>query len=170
MNITLLQPFTLFTPEQCQSIINRAQGLEQQPGRVMGRDPERQSRNNSVYWLDIDQEESDRLWELVRPWHEEYQLTWFQKPVQISCYSAGEYYSWHRDNYGTEGRSSVRSLTLTCTLQTAAGAVFETELGEFDLAVGEAVLMPATMRHRACPPVEGERWSFTVWYMKPNSN
>jgi predicted 2-oxoglutarate/Fe(II)-dependent dioxygenase YbiX len=168
MNISLLQPFTLFTPEQCQSIIQRAQGLEQHQGRVMGWDPQRESRNNSIYWLDITEEESNQFWELARPWHEEYQLTWFQKPVQISCYQAGEYYDWHRDTYDNEGRKSVRSLTLTCTLQTAPGAVFETEAGEFDLAQGEAVFMPSNQRHRARPPVDGERWSFTVWYMKPN--
>lgn len=169
MPIQLLEPFELFTPEQCHDIISRASGQEQLPGRVMGYDPNRTSRNNSVYWLSITEEESDRLWELVRPWHNEYHLTWFQKPVQISCYSQGEYYGWHTDTYDHTGRKSVRSLTLTCTLQTAPAAVFETEDRQYDLPAGWAVLMPSDRKHRATPPVEGERWSFTVWYMRPNS-
>jgi hypothetical protein len=170
MNIQLLEPFQLFTAQEADDIIRRASGNELHLGRVMGYDPERISRNNSVYWLELTQEESDRIWELARPWHEEYQLTWFQKPVQVSCYSIGEYYGWHTDTYDHTGRKSIRSLTLTCTLQTAPGALFETESREYDLQAGQAVFMPSNMKHRACPPVEGERWSFTVWYMRPNIN
>jgi len=168
MNTQLEQPFKLFTPSECQQLIQRAQQLELKQGQVMSRDPLRQRRNNHAYWLSLEEDEYDHLWELVRPWHQELNLTWMQKPTQISRYHTGEFYDWHPDSYSQDHRKSVRALTLTCTLQTAPGAVFETRRGSYDLACGEAILFPAELEHRACAPTSGERWAFTVWYMRPN--
>lgn len=170
MNIQLEQPFKLFTEQQCDSLILRAKQLELKPGQVMSRDPLRQRRNNHAYWLDLEEHEHDRLWELVRPWHQTMALTWMQKPTQVSRYHTGEFYDWHPDSYSQDHRSSVRALTLTCTLQCAQGAIFETRNGSYDLKAGEAIIFPAELEHRACAPIQGERWAFTVWYMRPNLN
>lgn len=170
MNIQLEQPFRLFTEEQCDSLILRAQELELKQGQVMGRDPERLKRNNHTYWLTLSNDEYDSLWELVRPLHQSLNLTWMQKPTQISRYHTGEFYDWHPDSFSQEHRSSIRALTLTCTLQCAAGAVFETRNGSYDLERGQAILFPSELEHRACAPTQGERWAFTVWYMTPNLN
>jgi predicted 2-oxoglutarate/Fe(II)-dependent dioxygenase YbiX len=168
MNIQLEQPFKLFTESQCSSLIHRAQQLERKQGQVMSGDPMRQRRNNHAYWLELEQSEYDHLWNLVEPWHDFLGLTWMQKPIQISRYHTGEFYDWHPDSYVQAHRKSVRSLTLTCTLQCAPGAVFETRRGSYDLEQGEAILFPAELEHRACAPTSGERWAFTVWYMRPN--
>jgi predicted 2-oxoglutarate/Fe(II)-dependent dioxygenase YbiX len=168
MNIQLEQPFKLFTEAQCSSLILRAQQLELKQGQVMSNDPMRQRRNNHAYWLALEDNEYDQLWELVRPWHQELNLTWMQKPIQISRYHTGEFYDWHPDSYSHDHRKSVRALTLTCTLQTAPGAVFETRNGSYDLEQGHAILFPAELEHRACAPTVGERWALTVWYMRPN--
>ena len=170
MNIQLEQPFQLFTPSQCLELIQRAQSLELKQGLVMSSDPLRQRRNNHAHWLSLEEVEYDMLWELVRPWHQLLSLTWMQKPIQISRYHTGEFYDWHPDSHSYDHRSSVRALTLTCTLQTAAGAVFETRRGSYDLKQGEALVFPAELEHRACAPTLGERWAFTVWYMRPNLN
>ena len=170
MNIQLEQPFKLFTEQQCDSLIERAKQLELKQGQVMSRDPLRQRRNNHAYWLTLTDEEYDNLWELVRPWHSSLNLTWMQKPTQISKYHTGEFYDWHPDSYSQEQRSSIRALTLTCTIQCAPSAVFETRNGSYDLARGHAILFPAELEHRACAPTQGERWAFTVWYMRPNLN
>jgi len=92
-------------------------------------------------------------------------VDWFEEPVQISRYSAGEFYDWHIDQYKMK-RSSQRSVTLTCTLNQANDAIFETERQQYNLDKGEAVLFDSALRHRAVAPSNGERWSFTVWYMK----
>ena len=168
MNIQLEQPFKLFTEQQCDSLILRARQLDLKLGQVMGGDPLRQRRNNHAYWIALEDKEYDMLWDLVEPWHQLLGLTWMQKPIQISKYHKGEFYDWHPDSYNQAHRKSVRALTLTCTLQCAPSAVFETRHGSYDLARGEALLFPAELEHRACAPTSGERWAFTVWYMRPN--
>ncbi len=168
MNIQLERPFKLFTDSECCQLIERAQQLELKQGQVMSRDPLRQRRNNHTYWLALEEREYDYLWELVRPWHSQLGLTWMQKPIQISKYHTGEFYDWHPDSYSQDQRKSVRALTLTCTLQRAAGAFFETRNGSYDLEPGEAIVFPAELEHRACAPTAGERWAFTVWFMRPN--
>jgi len=170
MNIQLEQPFKLFTQDQCDSLIGRAQQLDLKPGQVLGGDALRQRRNNYTYWLDLEQHEHDSLWNLVEPWHSLLGLTWMQKPTQVSRYHVGEFYDWHPDSFAQAHKKSVRALTLTCTLQCAPGAVFETRRGTYDLTAGEAIIFPAELEHRACAPTQGERWAFTVWYMRPNLN
>ena len=168
MNIQLEQPFKLFTEQQCSQLILRARQLELKQGQVLGGDPLRQHRTNHAYWLDLESHEHDSLWNLVEPWHSLLGLTWMQKPTQISRYQQGEFYDWHPDSFSQAHKKSVRALTLTCTLQCAPGAFFETRRGSYDLAAGEAIVFPSELEHRACAPTAGERWAFTVWYMRPN--
>jgi len=170
MNIQLEQPFKLFTQDQCDSLIGRAQQLELKPGQVMGGDALRQRRNNYTHWIALEDTEYDMLWDITIPLRDQYHLTWMQKPTQISLYRTGEFYDWHPDVYYGNHRKSIRSLTLTCTLQKAASAVFETRNGVYDLDQGEAIIFPADLEHRACAPTHGERWALTVWYMTPNLN
>ena len=170
MNIKLEQPFRLFTEQECLDIIARARRLNPSMARVMSHDPQRQKRNNSAFWLTLAEPEYDYLWDVVKDLHSDFALTWMQKPIQISLYQVGEYYDWHQDTYSSDGRTSVRSLTLTCTLQTAASAVFETRDASWDLEPGWAVVFDSNREHRAQAPTQGERISLTVWYMKPNLN
>ena len=164
--IELNHPFRLFTKEQCDDLILRTQSQEFDQGRTYSNNEN--IRTNQVVWLELTDKEYDSLWELVRDYWD--QVHWYERPIQISRYSAGQFYDWHNDNKPNRRRSSVRHLTLTCTLQSAPGAVFETELGIYDLAQGEAILFPSAMEHRACAPTQHERWSFTIWYMKRNAN
>ncbi len=161
-DLKLNEPFRLFTEEQCQDLIRRAteQGLQQ--GQTYSSNTD--IRNNNVSWLELADEEYNYLWETVKDFW--WTVHWYEKPVQISRYQPGELYDWHDDAKPNKGRSSVRHLTLTCTLQSAPGAVFETEDGVFELEPGMAVLFPSDKKHRATAPAEGERWSFTVWYMR----
>ncbi len=162
IDLKLNEPFRLFTEEQCQDLIRRAteQGLQQ--GQTYSSNTD--IRNNNVSWLELADEEYNYLWETVKDFW--WTVHWYEKPVQISRYQPGELYDWHDDAKPNKGRSSVRHLTLTCTLQSAPGAVFETEDGVFELEPGMAVLFPSDKKHRATAPAEGERWSFTVWYMR----
>lgn len=160
----ILKPFQLFEPEFCRQLI---QDCELSPGRVMGPDPQRQIRNNSVNWYELTQTVKDQLWNLALDLSSQYPWTWFQEPVQISRYSPGEYYDWHRDTYDLTGRASTRSLTLTCSLKPAKGALLDIEDQTFELAQGQAIFFPSNCLHRARAPLEGDRWAFTVWYMRP---
>ncbi len=160
----ILKPFPLFTEQQAREFTLIDQLV---PGRVMGPDPLRQTRNNNIYWLTLDQMLKDRLWNLALDLQDQYAWTWFQEPVQVSRYGPGQYYDWHRDTYGTEARASTRVLTLTCSLVTAPGSGVDVEDQSFDLEPGWAVFFPSHSLHRARAPLTGLRWALTVWYMQP---
>jgi len=98
---------------------------------------------------------------------DDWPTTWLQEPFQVSKYAVNEYYDWHEDRTDTN-RSSLRCLTLTCTLQPAEGAHVETEDRVFELGKGEAVIIHSADSHRATAPTIGERWALTVWAMEPN--
>lgn len=163
--IQLNEPFQLFTPDQCEDLIRRARAEQMIQGQTYT--SRKNIRTNHIVWLNLDQHEYDYLWELVKDFWG--QVHWYEQPIQISRYSPGEFYDWHSDSKPNHRRTSVRHLTLTCTLQTAPAAIFETKLKSYDLRPGEAVIFPSDLDHRACAPTQGERWSFTIWYMKRNA-
>jgi len=163
--LNLYEPFQLFTQEECSSIIKQANTVTEKDG-VAGIEVTPGIRNNKVYWIDFDRHgELHAHLQSIRG----YEITWAQSPIQISRYQAGEYYHWHKDQIINK-RTSARLLTLTCTLQTAPGGMVETKDHTFDLQQGEAVIIPATIDHRALPPISGERWALTVWGMGANPN
>jgi len=163
--LNLYEPFKLFTSKECKSIIKHAKSSKNAQGLAAGKyDPN--IRNNHIYWYDYP--ESGRFYPLLQS-IKGYNVTWIQEPIQVSQYKEGKFYSWHGDQF-VNRRTSARILTLTCTLQEAPGALFETKEHRFDLKEGEAVIIPSTDIHRALPPISGERWSLTVWGMGANPN
>jgi len=161
--IALQEPFRLFTPQECDEILARVQDLK--PARVVGGELPN-VRNNSVYWMDF--EDQGRFYDIMTD-REDVPVRWLQHPYQISRYAPGEFYDWHVDLIESR-RSSIRSLTLTCTLEPAPGASIQFETREFELEKGWAVLFDAHTSHRANPPQSGERWALTVWGMQDNPN
>lgn len=159
----ILEPFQLFTAQECDDIIARAQDQLALARTTAGYD--RDVRSNTVAWLEF--EDQGRFYDAMTG-RDDYTVTWLQHPYQVSCYKQGEFYDWHEDLIPSAYRSSIRSLTLTCTLEPAPHAQFQTRDSYYDLSKGEAVLFPATLEHRATAPKQGERWALTVWGMQPN--
>ena len=163
--MTLLEPFQLFTQDECQTIITQAQTESEIQGLAAGRyTPD--VRSNHIYWW---QHPDPGRFLFLLSQFKEYPVTWVQEPFQVSRYDTGTFYDWHEDQFKNK-RTSARLLTLTCTLQTAPGAAFETREERFELDTGWAILFPATMEHRATAPTRGTRWAFTAWGMGPNPN
>ena len=163
MKPELYTPFELFTKHECEEIIQRARQQEISTGTTRQGIVDR--RTNSTTWLDWD--DTDIFYYYLTG-RDDIEATWLYTPFQISRYLPGEFYDWHKDVLEQNKRSSVRTITLTCTLQTAPGAVFKTRDKTFDLAQGQALLFPADVEHTATAPTSGERWAFTIWAMKPN--
>lgn len=159
----LLEPFQLFTADECDAIIERAKSQLQLARTTAGYDTT--VRSNSVAWLEF--EDQSRFYDCMTG-RTDVEVKWLQHPYQVSCYKQGEFYDWHEDLIPSNRRSSIRSLTLTCTLEPAPNAQFQTKSQHFNLAKGEAILFSATTQHRATAPTSGERWALTVWGMKPN--
>jgi len=170
----LYTPFELFTAKESKKIIKLAQ-LQHAKMRGWTVGGIHSIRTNSIWWLH--QDCVPPKWNLysrirsVMTARPDLPMDWIQEHWQISQYEAGQFYDWHRDSipkWTRERRSSQRSLTLTCTLQSAPGATLQTEQHEWDLPVGWAVLFPSDDLHRARPPHTGSRWSFTAWGMRWN--
>ena len=161
--IPLLEPFQLFTADQCDAIIARAQHNLHAARTTAGYIDT--VRTNTVAWLEF--EDQGRFYDIMTG-RTDHTVTWLQHPYQVSCYKPGEFYEWHQDIIHTTKRSSIRSLSLTCTLEPAAHAQFQTESKNYDLKKGQAILFPATLKHRATAPKSGTRWALTVWGMQPN--
>lgn len=160
--IALNQPFQLLTETECADFISRARTLEMVKGQTYTN--QTHVRTNDIIWFSFTEDERNRFWELIKDYWG--QVHWYEHPVQISIYKPGQYYDWHTDDKPNRKRSSKRHLTLTCNLQCAPGALFETRLDSYDLKLGEAIIIPSESEHRACAPTESERWSLTIWYMK----
>jgi len=159
---SLLEPFQLFSYNECKEIINDCLTQKEKEGTTRAGRLE-EVRNNYVWWKDY---YYDRLWNIMTN-IDGYNITWLET-FQISRYKQGQFYDWHTDGNNKSNRSSVRLLTLTCTLKTAKGAVFETRDRVYNLPPGHAVIFKHDTEHRATAPVTGDRWSFTVWGMTPN--
>lgn len=161
----LYTPFQLFTEDECQDLISLAQRSSERDGRAgSGFNPG--VRNNKVYWIEYENAQGLFLHHM-QSLSGEYPVTWIQEPIQVSKYNKGEYYHWHKDRI-TNRRTSSRLLTLTCTLQPAPGALFETRDHTFELAAGQAVIIPSDVDHRALPPIDDVRWALTAWGMGAN--
>ena len=175
MTTELHTPFELFTPKQVKRLLKDARGKDLKPGWTLRGTTT--LRTNSIIWYDeelvkdkaYEYDWADKILCDHRIARKDLPMDWMYKPYQISRYQVGEQYDWHPDWYeGWQKRSSNRSLTLTCTLQSAPGAILETETGSYDLQPGWAVMFPSKELHRATAPTEGERWAFTVWGMAYN--
>ncbi len=161
----LYEPFQLFTSEECDQIIQNAFELTEEEG-IAGGKYNPGVRNNKVFWLDYQD-----IGKFQTPMMSitDYSVTWIQEPIQVSKYEKEQYYHWHKDQFENT-RTSARLLTLTCTLQSAPGAIFETKDHSFDLKQGQAVIIPSDVDHRALPPISGTRWAVTAWGMGTNPN
>jgi hypothetical protein len=159
----LLEPFQLFTHKECDDIIRRAQDQLTTARTTSGYDAS--VRSNSVAWLEF--EDQGRFYDLMTG-RTDVPARWLQHPYQVSRYDTGEFYDWHEDLIPSEVRSSIRSLTLTCTLEPAPGAGIEFENHQPVLEKGWAVMFDAQELHRATAPTQGTRWALTVWAMRDN--
>lgn len=162
----LYEPFMLLAPWQCDKLLELAQQKELQTGRAGGT-VKSQIRNNRVSWVDL-HHDYWRWFKLFEQFDDPDTL-WLQEPFQVSAYNPGEFYDWHCDDDVRNGNSR-RHFTMTCTLASAPGAVFETQDTVYDLDPGWAVVIPSSCEHRATAPAEGTRWSFTIWCMKRLNN
>lgn len=160
----LLEPFRLLSNSQCQSIIDQASQQQLVTGSIYRKGLDLDVRSNRVFWLNLDQNLKNYLWDIALDFRYQIPWTWFQEPIQVSCYSVGQSYGWHNDVIPRG--SSRRCLTLTCTLNTT-DAAFCTRDQVYNLEAGWAVFFPSDLEHCALAPVQGYRWSLTVWYMKP---
>lgn len=162
---TLRRSFQLFTPDECDELIDLAEATGWRESRNSN-----DIRTNYVSWVEPPRWCKNRIWDMTAGRQNNTpECTWLQEPFQISRYEPGEFYDWHQDRMDIRAwHKSIRQLTVTATLGASPGGAVEIrDHGVFCETQGSAVIFRATDVHRATAP-QGTRYAFTVWAMGPN--
>lgn len=161
-SIELCKPFQLFKPEDCIKIINEASKFPGKRSGVAG-NYTGVGRTSTTHWWTPSFFDIQDLLPYFQPFYDTgYPVDVVAKPIQIAKYEPGQFFGWHYDQF-TGKKKTGRLLGLTCTLQRAPGAYLESKEHKWDLGVGQAVIFPSNILHRATAPIDGERWAFTTW-------
>ena len=171
----------IFTPEQCQMIINSGRseprntalvGNEQgsKGGRI-----DTETRTSHISWLPFSKMiEMYKQLELVMKQtngnhfgFDGMQLTEF---AQYTEYPEGGFYDWHVDNdVNCQHEPPVRKISMTCLLSHES----EFEGGDLELMregkiakikQGHAIFFASFIRHRVTPVIRGTRKSLVMWF------
>jgi PKHD-type hydroxylase len=111
------------------------------------------------------------LWDIVALYNSKYgfELSDDMGSAQLTRYMAGQHYDWHMD-LGS-GHPSLRKITAIVEL-TSQEAINRGGLEVFygdsahnkvNIDIGDAVVLPAFVMHRASIVDRGTRWSLVLW-------
>lgn len=173
----------LFSPDECQKIIDESAGLERREAKVGSNnttegvlDPVK--RVSDVYWIDWAQRYNDiftRLEDAVFTANQKwwgFHLAGLNEALQLTHYKAAEqkgHYDWHED-WDEKGAFSQRKLSGVILLSDKfTGGQFEFlhRGAPPELTLGSMILFPSFRTHRVNPVTEGERWSLVFWVSGP---
>ena len=171
----------IFTPEQCQMIINSGRseprntalvGNEQgsKGGRI-----DTETRTSHISWLPFSKMiEMYKQLELVMKQtngnHFGFDGMCINEMAQYTEYPEGGFYDWHTDNdVNCANEPPVRKISMTCLLSPE----HEFEGGDLELMKegkiaklkqGHAIFFASFIRHRVAPVTRGNRKSLVMWF------
>jgi PKHD-type hydroxylase len=172
----------IFTPEQCQLIINAGRTQPQENGKVGGGQGgllDKNLRTSHISWIPFSKmpEMYKTIEKVVKQTNgnhfgfEGIQITEF---AQYTEYSEGGFYDWHMDSdiVGIN-EPPVRKISMTCLLSHES----EFEGGGLELMTegqiarpkqGQAIFFASFIRHRVIPITKGVRKSLVMWFGGPS--
>ena len=171
-----------FTPEECDRIIDQAEGLEFRKGRVGQDHEDGKIRDSTVTWIPTDHDHHwifERLSALVaRVNFDKFQLELHGLDgVQYTKYALNQHYSWHMDMHPGEPRPLHRKLSMVTLLaepdQYEGGdLVFMLHGNPNDQQRirpkrGDVVFFYSFVPHAVEPVTSGERVSLVTWVLGP---
>ncbi len=172
----------IFTPEQCQLIINAGQSEPKQDGQVgggAGGVVDTKTRTSHISWIPFNKmpEMYKTIEEILHKTNNNHfgfegvQLT---EPAQYTEYPVGGFYDWHMDSdVNGEKEPPVRKISMTCLLSHES----EFEGGGLELMSdgkiarpkqGQAIFFASFIRHRVVPITRGVRKSLVMWFGGPS--
>jgi PKHD-type hydroxylase len=172
----------IFTPEQCQLIINAGQSEPKQDGQIGGGSGgviDTKTRTSHISWIPFNKmpEMYKAIEEILHKTNNNHfgfegvQLT---EPAQYTEYPVGGFYDWHMDSDVTGIKEPpVRKISMTCLLSHES----EFEGGGLELMSdgkiarpkqGQAIFFASYIRHRVVPITSGVRKSLVMWFGGPS--
>jgi PKHD-type hydroxylase len=172
----------IFTPEQCQLIINAGRSEPVQDGQVGGGDKgvvDTKTRTSHISWIPFNKmpEMYSTLEQIVNKTnnnHFGFEGVKITEQAQYTEYPAGGFYDWHMDS-DVVGMNEppVRKISMTCLLSHES----EFEGGGLELMSdgkiarpkqGQAIFFASYIRHRVIPITKGVRKSLVMWFGGPS--
>jgi len=168
----------LFTPEQCQMIIEAGHKQPRQDGEVGGGSKgtiDTKTRLSHISWIPFNvlpqmYKTLERVMHQTNGNHfgfENMQITEF---AQFTEYSDGGFYDWHIDSdVNCANEPPVRKISMTCLLSNEnefeGGGLELMSEGKFARPKqGHAIFFASFIRHRVVPVTKGTRRSLVMWF------
>ena len=172
----------IFTPEQCQLIINAGRSEPVQNGQVGGGAAgvvDTKTRTSHISWIPFNKmpEMYSTLEQIVNKTnnnHFGFEGIKITEQAQYTEYPSGGFYDWHIDS-DVVGMNEppVRKISMTCLLSHES----EFEGGGLELMSdgkiarpkqGQAIFFASYIRHRVIPITKGVRKSLVMWFGGPS--
>ena len=173
----------IFSPQQCQMVINKGMSLKKEKAAVGMGQPEgsgvdTKKRITTISWIPF--KEMPEMYRDIESTmlkannnhfgFEDMQLT---EPGQFTHYLTGGFYEWHMDN-DVLGKHQPPVRKISMTLLLSDPSTFEG--GELEimstgktvkLKQGQAIFFASWLQHRVKPVTKGERYSLVMWFGGP---
>ena len=168
----------LFTPEQCQMIINAGKSEPQQLGEVGSKEGgtiDTKIRTSHISWIPFNKLPEmykiiDNQIRRTNANHFGFDGVQITEQAQYTEYPAGGFYDWHIDSdVNCANEPPVRKISMTCLLSHES----EFEGGGLELMSdgkiarpkqGQAIFFASFIRHRVIPITKGIRRSLVCWF------
>ena len=174
----------VFTPEQCQMIINKGMSLKKEKasigmGSPEGRGIDPKKRITTISWIPF--KEMKEMYKDIETTmlkannnHFGFEGMRLTEIAQFTHYLTGGFYDWHMDNDVTgKHQPPVRKISMTLLLSDPS--TFEGGELEFmsegkiaKLKQGQAIFFASWLQHRVKPVTKGERFSLVMWFGGPS--
>ena len=169
----------LFTPEQCQKIIDAGRRQPPQKAQVGMNKPggglDTSKRTTTISWIPF--KEMSHMYEDLNNFIQRANLNHFgfgdiriTEQAQFTEYPEGGFYDWHMDcDVGMAHEPPVRKISMTILLNHES----QFEGGELELMApgkkaklsqGNAITFASFLNHRVAPVTRGVRQSLVVWF------
>jgi len=168
----------LFTPEQCQQIIDCGRRQPPQQAKVGGKPgsgTDTKKRVTTISWIPF--KEMEPMYDDINTFIQKSNLNHFgfgdiqiTEQAQFTEYPEGGFYDWHIDcDVNMEHEPPVRKISMTLLLspenQFEGGDLELMEPGKFvKLKQGHAIIFASFLNHRVNPVIRGVRQSLVMWF------
>ena len=169
----------IFTPKQCQMVINAGRSEPKQNGSVGGREGESQidteTRTSHISWIPFSKtpemyKDIEKVMKTTNGNHFGFDGMQITEMAQYTEYPEGGFYDWHIDSDTHFAHEpSVRKISMTLLLSPDN----EFEGGDLEimkegqaakLKQGHAIFFASFIRHRVTPVIRGNRKSLVMWF------
>lgn len=169
----------IFTPEQCQLIINVGRTEPREDGLVDDNQPNYDTRKSHISWIPF--KKLPQMYEILNNVMQKININNFgfegmqiTEIAQYTEYPSGGFYDWHTDSDVVGiNEPPVRKISMSCLLSQnnefeGGGMQFIDETKNLFIEQGQAVFFASFIRHRVLPVTKGVRKSLVMWFGGPS--